>query len=83
MTDDFLWVVDEAAKKKKRDFSKVEFLTVSEGVFVQCMHIGSYDEDPVIVAMMHNTWNSRGMNWISRTKDCTLNLSKRCLRGFS
>ena len=44
---DFKWAVDEAAKKKKNDFSKVEFLTYEEGLCVQCMHIGSYDDEPV------------------------------------
>ena len=38
--DDFQWAVDEATKKKKQDFSKVEFLTVAEGLCVQCMHAG-------------------------------------------
>ena len=41
--DDFKWAVDEATQKKKQDFSKVEFFTYDEGVCVQCMHIGSYD----------------------------------------
>ena len=47
--DDFQWAVDEAAKKKKQDFSKVEFHTVEEGLCVQCMHIGSYDNEPTTV----------------------------------
>ena len=51
--DDFRWAVEEAAKKKKQDFSKVEFLTVEEGLCVQCMHIGSYDDEPATVEMMH------------------------------
>ncbi len=58
--DDFRWAVDEAAKKKKQDFSKVEFLTVEEGLCVQCMHIGSYDDEPVTVAMMHEFMEQQG-----------------------
>lgn len=58
--DDFRWAVDEAAKKKKQDFSKVEFLTVKEGLCVQCMHIGSYDDEPVTVAMMHEFMEQQG-----------------------
>ena len=50
---DFEWAIAEATKKKKTDFSKVEFLTYSEGLCVQCMHIGSYDDEPVTVATMH------------------------------
>ena len=38
--DDFNWAVQEAAAKKKTDFSKAEFLTYDEGACVQCMHIG-------------------------------------------
>ncbi len=51
--EDFKWPVDEATKKKKQDFSKAEFLTVEEGLCVQCMHIGSYDDEPITVSMMH------------------------------
>lgn len=48
----FEWAVEEATKKKKADFSKVEFLTYEEGVCVQCMHIGSYDEEPATIEKM-------------------------------
>ncbi len=50
---DFDWAVQEATKKKKADFSKVEFLTYDEGVCVQCMHVGSYDDEPKTIALMH------------------------------
>ena len=40
------WAIEEATKKKKQDFSKVEFLNYDEGLCVQCMHIGSYDDEP-------------------------------------
>lgn len=49
---DFAWAVQEAAVKKKQDFSAVEFLTVEEGLCVQCMHIGPYDREPETVAAM-------------------------------
>lgn len=58
--DDFKWAVDEAAKKKKQDFSKVEFLTYDEGVCVQCMHIGSYDNEPETVKLMHSYMKENG-----------------------
>ena len=51
--DDFNWAVAEATGKKKMDFSKVEFFPYNEGECVQCMHIGSYDEEPETVAAMH------------------------------
>lgn len=50
---DFEWAIAEATKKKKTDFSKVEFLTYNEGLCVQCMHVGSYDDEPATVATMH------------------------------
>ena len=58
--DDFSWAVNEATKKKKQDFSSVEFLTVEEGLCVQCMHIGSYDDEPATVARMHEFIKQQG-----------------------
>ena len=49
---DFDWAVEEATRKKKIDFSKVEFLEIEEGLCVQCMHSGSYDDEPATVAAM-------------------------------
>ena len=49
---DFEWAITEATKKKKTDFSKVEFLTYNEGLCVQCMHVGSYDDEPATIALM-------------------------------
>ena len=43
--DEFEWAVSEAEEKKEMDFSKVEFLTYEEGLCVQCMHIGPYDNE--------------------------------------
>lgn len=50
---DFEWAIGEATKKKQRDFSQVEFLTYNEGLCVQCMHVGSYDDEPATVKSMH------------------------------
>lgn len=58
--DDFDWAVTEATKKKKRDFSKVEFVAYDEGVCVQCMHIGSYDNEPETVRLMHEYMTENG-----------------------
>lgn len=49
---DFDWAIEEATHKKKMDFSKVEFLEIEEGLCVQCMHSGSYDDEPATVAAM-------------------------------
>ena len=51
--EDFEWAIKEATNKKKIDFSKVEFLTYDEGSCVQCMHIGSYDDEPSTINLMH------------------------------
>lgn len=58
--DDFNWAIEEATKKKKKDFSKVEFLIYDEGVCVQCMHIGSYDNEPITVDLMHEFAKENG-----------------------
>ena len=57
---DFDWAVEEAGKKKKKDFSKVEFLNYDEGLCVQCMHIGSYDDEPTTVQIMHEYMEAQG-----------------------
>lgn len=50
--EDFAWAVGEAERKKKQDFSKVEFLTVEEGLCVQCLHQGSFDREAGTIALM-------------------------------
>ena len=57
---DFHWAVDAAAKKKKLDLSPVELLTVDEGLCVQCMHIGPYDDEPATVEKMHRFLEEQG-----------------------
>ena len=58
--EDFRWAVREAAEKKKQDFSKVEYLSVEEGLCVQCLHVGSYDDEPVTVQLMHEFASQEG-----------------------
>lgn len=58
--DEFEWAVAEAAEKKKTDFSKVEFLSYDEGLCVQCMHIGSYDDEPATVELMRELASKEG-----------------------
>ena len=50
--EEFDWAVAEATRKKKMDFSKVEFFHYDEGLCVQCMHLGSYDEEPETLRQM-------------------------------
>ena len=57
---DFNWAIEEATKKKRSDFSKVEWLAYDEGLCVQCMHIGAYDDEPATVALMHAYMEQQG-----------------------
>ena len=57
---DFEWAVGEASQKKKQDFSKVEFLSLEEGLCVQCMHIGAYDDEPETVEEMNRYLQANG-----------------------
>ncbi len=57
---DFEWAIEEAAEKKKTDFSKVEFMTYQEGLCVQCLHVGPYDAEPATVELMHEFMESQG-----------------------
>ena len=57
---DFSWALKEAARKKKTDFSKVEFFSYEEGLCVQCMHSGPYDDEPATVSRMHEYMEREG-----------------------
>ena len=66
---DFEWAIEEATRKKKMDFSKVEFLEIEEGLCVQCMHSGSYDDEPATVTAMDKFIADNGYeNDISETR---------------
>ena len=58
--EDFEWAVKTAAKKKKINCSSAEFLTVDEGLCVQMMHTGSFDEEPATVARMDEYLEKNG-----------------------
>ena len=58
--EDFDWAVKEATTKKKQDFSNVEFFTYDEGLCVQCMHVGPYDDEPKTIDMMHGFMEDEG-----------------------
>lgn len=56
----FRWAVEEATEKKKLDFSKVEYLHYEEGLCVQCMHRGPYDQEPATIEAMDTYARERG-----------------------
>ena len=49
---DFEWAVKQAEQKKKMDLSSAEYMTIDEGLCVQIMHIGPFDEEPATVEKM-------------------------------
>lgn len=89
---DFDWATEEATNKKKQDFSKIEFLTYDEGVCVQCMHIGSYDNEPATVELMHRYMTENGYElditserlhheiYLSDPRRCDVNKLKTVIR---
>ena len=56
----FEWAIEETTRKKKEDFSKIEFFTYDEGLCVQCMHIGPYNDEPITVEAMHEYMIEQG-----------------------
>lgn len=58
--EDFNWAIEQVQKKKRLDASKAEFFTYEEGLCVQCMHIGSYDDEPETIAKMNEYAEQNG-----------------------
>lgn len=58
--DELAWAKDTAASKKKLDCSAAEFLQVNEGLCVQMLHVGPYDEEPATVKRMHDYLDENG-----------------------
>lgn len=66
---EFQWAVETATKKKKLDCSSAELITVDEGLCVQIMHIGSFDDEPATVALMDTYLQENGyVNDINKTR---------------
>lgn len=57
---DFDWAVETATRKKKLDCSKAELITVEEGLCVQILHTGAYDDEPATVALMDEYLQKNG-----------------------
>ena len=57
---DFDWAVETASIKKKMDCTYAEFLSIDEGLCVQIMHIGAFDNEPETVAMMDKYLEENG-----------------------
>ena len=66
---DLGWAAETAAKKKKLDCSAAEFLTIDEGLCVQIMHEGPFDDEPATVARMDEYLRQKGyVNDFSETR---------------
>ena len=57
---DFEWAAATATKKKKQDCSSAEFMTIDEGLCVQIMHIGAFDNEPKTIAVMDKFLEDNG-----------------------
>ncbi len=89
---DLDWAINEASTKKKQDFSRVEFFTYDEGICVQCMHIGSYDDEPATVKSMLEFAEKNGREsdisdtrlhheiYLSDPRKCAVNKLKTVIR---
>lgn len=82
--EDVEWAKQEALIKKKKDFSKIQFLTYQEGLCVQCMHLGSFDEEITTINKMNDYMKEKGymldMNHQRYHHEIYLSDPRRCSR---
>ena len=57
----FEWACEEVSKKKKTDTKKAKFLKIKEGLCVQCLHTGPYDDEPKTLKMMNDFIAKNGL----------------------
>jgi hypothetical protein len=57
----FVWACEEVSKKKKIDTSKATFLKTTEGLSVQCLHIGVYDDEPKTLKLLNDFIEANGL----------------------
>ena len=80
--EDFDWAVAEASEKKNMDLSGVEFFPYNEGECVQCMHIGSYDDEPKTIAATNTYIEQEGyaldLTDVRRHHEIYLSDPRRC-----
>lgn len=89
---DFKWAIEEATNKKQQDYSRVEFFTYDEGLCVQCMHLGAYDDEPATADLMHQYMRENGYElditdqryhheiYLSDPRKCDVNKLKTVIR---
>ena len=57
----FRWACSEATKKKNIDTNKAQFIKIDEGLCVQCLHIGTYDDEPKTLKIMNDFIAKNGL----------------------
>lgn len=76
--ESFDWAVRQATSKKKLDCGMAEFLRIDEGLCVQILHVGSFDDEPRSVAKIDEFVATNGLcKGLCRAKDASRNLPKR------
>ena len=66
---DFEWAVETATKKKKLDCSSAELMTIDEGLCIQIMHLGPFDDELATIALMDEYLDKNGyVNDITNTR---------------
>ena len=66
---DFEWAVETATKKKKLDCSSAELMTIDEGLCIQIMHLGPFDDEPATIALKDEYLDKNGyVNDITNTR---------------
>ena len=65
----FEWACQEASKKKKIDTTKAKLLKIKEGLCVQCLHIGSFDDESKTLKQINEFIQQNGLqNDINETR---------------
>ena len=59
--DVFDWAIQKASERKQLDLHNVEFLSMQEGLYVQALHIGSYDDEPATIEKIHKFIEEQGL----------------------
>lgn len=58
--EDFNWAINKVSNKNNKSYEEVKFISIEEGLVVQCLHIGSYDSEVITTKIMHEYINENG-----------------------
>ena len=57
----FAWACDEVRRKKGLDPTPARLIDIDEGLCVQCLHVGPFDDEPATVAKMERYMAENGL----------------------